>query len=113
MESSAKENAVKSDPIRKWRHYPNKHKHESSGMYSVDSLASPYCYAGAMICRPFGVHDLARFSIEMVPLMEATVNSYIMDWATIFSDKMANKILDYRKNMFVTTWVIPPFYMSA
>lgn len=36
-----------------------------------------------------------------------------MDWAAILSDKMANHILDYRRNRFVTTRVIPPFYMSA
>ena len=49
----------------------------------------------------------------MVPLIEAAVNSYIMDWANILSDKIASKILDYRKNRFVTTRIIPPFYMSA
>ena len=82
-------------------------------MYSVHSLASPYCYVGAMICRLFGVSESARFSIEMVPFMEAEINSYIMDWATILSDKMANQILDYRRNRYVTTRIIPPFYMSA
>lgn len=55
-------------------------------MYSVDFLASPYYYAGAMICSLFGVSNSIRFSIEMVPLMEAVVNSYIMDWETILSD---------------------------
>jgi len=109
----AKENAIELDHIRKWRNFPTKHKHESFVMYSVDSLSSPYCYVGAMMCRLFGVHDSARFSIEMVPLMETVINGYIMDWETILSDKMANQILDYRKNRFVITWVIPPFYMSA
>ncbi len=82
-------------------------------MYFIDSLASPYCYAGAMICRLFGVSYSARFSIEMEPLMEAAIHSYIMDWATILSNKMANQILYYRINRFVTTRIIPPFYMSA
>ena len=49
----------------------------------------------------------------MVPLIEAVVNSYIMDWATILSDKMARKILYYRKNRFLTIRIIPPFFMSA
>lgn len=79
----------------------------------MDSLASPYCYVGAMICRLFGASDSARFSIEMVPLMEATINSFIVDWATILSAKMANQILDYRRNRYVTTRIIAPFYMST
>lgn len=113
LEAFTKENDVESDPIKQWRHFPNKHKHESSGMYSVDSLASPYCYANTMICRLFGVSDSARFSIEMVPLMEAAINSYILDWETILSDKTVNQILDYRRNRFLTTRIIPRFYMSA
>lgn len=104
---------MESDPIKQWRHFPNKHKHESLGISSVGSLASPYCYASAMICRLFRVFDSARFSIEMVPLMEVAINSYIMDWPTILSDKMANQILDYRRNRFVTTRIKPPFYMRA
>ena len=49
LEAFAKDNAIKSDPIRQWRHFPTKHKHETLGMYSINSLASPYCYAGAMM----------------------------------------------------------------
>jgi len=113
LEAFAKENDVQSNPIRQWRHFPSKHKHASFGMYSIDSLASPFRYDGAMICRLFGVSDSARFSIEMVPLMEATIKSYIMDWETILSNKMANQILDYRRNRFVTTRTIPPFYTST
>ena len=113
LEAFTKENDVEFDPIKQWRHFPNKHKHESSGMYSMDSLASPYCYVGAMICRLFGAFESARFSIEMVPLIEATINSFIMDWATILSDKMANQILDYIRNRYVTTRIIPSFYMRA
>lgn len=113
LEAFTKENTIELDSIRQWRHFLNKHKHESSGMYIVDSLASPYYYAGAMVCRLFGVHDSAKFSIEMAPLMDVAVNSFIMDWATIMSYKMANQILDYRENRFMTTRVIPVFYMSA
>ena len=82
-------------------------------MYSVESLVSPYCYVAAMMCRLFGTFNSEKFSIEMVSLIEAIVNSYIMDWPTILFDKMARKILDYRRNRYVSTGVIPPFYMSA
>ena len=85
-----------SDPIRNWRKNPEKHRNEASGMYSVDSLLPPYCYAAAMMCRLFGNDNSARFSIQMVPLILAAVNSDIMDWAVILSDRMANRILDYR-----------------
>ena len=84
VEAFSKVNDMESDTIRQCRHYPNKHKHESLGMYSFDSLASPYYYVGAVICRLFRVSDFTRFSIETTPLMDVPVNLYIMDWATIF-----------------------------
>ena len=49
----------------------------------------------------------------MVPLMEATINSYVMDWVNILSDKLATAILDFRSNSRKTTRTIPPFYYSA
>ena len=49
----------------------------------------------------------------MVPLMEAVVNSYVMDWANILSDKLASAILKFRFNSRKTTRTIPPFYYSA
>ena len=79
----------------------------------MDSLASLYCYVFAMVCSLFGTPDSSRFSIEMVPLMEASINSFIMDWETILLDKIASQILEYRRNKFVTTKVMLPFYMSA
>ena len=82
-------------------------------MYYVDSLASPYCYVATMICRLLGSPNSSKFSIEMVPLIEAVVNSFVMDWATIMSEKMASQILDYRRNRYVTTIIVPLFYMSA
>lgn len=113
LEKFASENEIESEPIKDWRQNPNKHKHESSGKYSVDSLASPYCYAGIMMCRLWGLHDSANFTIEMVPLMEAAVNSIIMDWVTILSDKLAVAVRDFRSKTVVTERKIPPFYYSA
>lgn len=103
LEAFSKENDIEVDPIRQWRHFSTKHKHETSGMCSVDSLAFPYCYAGVMMCKLFRVHNSAKFSIDMVPLMEAAINGYIMDWANILSDIMATEILEYRRKRFVTS----------
>ena len=113
VEKFAAENEVPSEPIRDWRQNPAKHKHESSGKYSVDSLASPYCYAGIMMCRLWGLHDSANFDIEMILVMEAAVNSIIMDWATILSDKLTVAVQDFRAKSVVTERKIPPFYYSA
>ena len=113
LEKLANENQSESAPTKQWRHFPEKHKHESSGKYSVDSLASPYCYAGAMMCRMWGIHDSAKFTIEMVPLMEAIINSYVIDWENILSDKLATTILEFISNARKTTRNIPPFYYSA
>jgi len=41
LEKFAKENEAESAPIMQWRQNPEKHKHESSGKYSVESLSSP------------------------------------------------------------------------
>ena len=49
----------------------------------------------------------------MVPLMEAAINVYVMDWANILSDKLATTILEYRANAYQTTKTIRPFYYSA
>jgi len=113
LEKFSNENEVESEPIRDWRQNLAKHKHESSGKYSVASLASPYCYAGIMMCRLWGLHDYAVFSIEMVPLMEAAVNSVIMDWATILLDKLATAVMDFRNKTVITERKFPPFYYSA
>lgn len=82
-------------------------------MYYVDSLAYLYIYVAVVVCRLFRTLDSTRFSMEMLPLIEVAINSFIMDWKTILSDKMASQILDYRKDRFFTTRVVPPFYMSA
>ena len=51
LEKFRDENETESAPIWEWRQNPARHKHESLGKYSVDSLCSPYCYAGAMMCK--------------------------------------------------------------
>jgi len=113
LEKFSKENEIESEPIREWRQNPAKHKHESSGKYSIDSLCSPYCYAGIMMCRLWRLHDSTNFTIEMVLLMEAACNSEIMDWATILSDKLATAVLEFRNKTRITERLVPPFYYSA
>lgn len=65
------------------------------------------------MCRIWGLHDSSKFSIEMVPLMEAACNIEIMDWGNILSDKLATVILEFRNKSRVTNRFIPPFYFSA
>jgi len=84
LEKFRDENDIESEPIREWRQNPAKHKHGSSSKYSVDSLSSPYCYVGVMMCRIWGLHDSSNFTIEMVPLMEAACYSEIMDWGIYY-----------------------------
>ena len=50
----AKENELKSTPIKQWMINPNKHTNNEKGMYSTKSLASTYCYISAMMSRIFG-----------------------------------------------------------
>ena len=107
----ADSNKVQSEPIKEWRKNHEKHKNESSGMYSVDSLLPPYCYATAMMCRLFGNDNSSRFSIQMVHLILVAVNSEIMDWAVILSDRIANRILEYRQDK--TAGNTTPFFFCA
>ena len=105
--------SCKSNPIRKWRHNPNKHKHDDKGMYFVSSLASTYLYISAMMCRLFVPSNRNKFSIEWVPLMEVVSDSYIMDWGNILSSNITSQILCCRNNCIFTCRTVPPFFMSA
>lgn len=113
LEAFAKENNLESDPFRHWRHFRNKHKHESSGKYYVDSLASPYCYVGDMMCRLWGQHDSTKFTIDIVPLMEVAIQGYVMDWENILYDRIATEILEFRRKTYATSQNISRFYYSA
>ena len=54
-------------------------KKDKNGMYATGSLASPYCFAVAMLCRLFGKPDINKFSSEWLPLLDAATNATIMD----------------------------------
>ena len=64
-----------------------------------------------MMCRLFRNDNSARFSIQMVPLIHSTVNYEIMDWSVILSERIANRILEYRKDK--DTGNTTPFYFCA
>ena len=50
---------------------------------------------------------------EWLPLLNAAVNSTIVDWAKILSDTMTTAIFQYRSKRNVSQRVYPPFYLSA
>lgn len=82
-------------------------------MSPIASLDAPYSCVTAMMCRLFGHADKTKFYVEWVPLVDAIVNSFIMDWGTILSNNLTMQIWEYRQKRFVTTRTIPPFFMSA
>jgi len=65
------------------------------------------------MCKLWGQHDSAKFTIDMVSLMETVINGYVMDWANILSNRLATEILEYRRKAYTTSRIIPPFYYSA
>lgn len=69
LEQFASDNKVEPNPIRQWISYQNKHKHEKSGMYSLYSLTSPYCYVGTMMSRLFRYSNIVKFLFEWVLLL--------------------------------------------
>ena len=66
-----------------------------------------------MLCRLDGLPNNTKFSIEWVPLIDAYVNSHIMNWATILSDNLATTIFEYRQKRSTSTENLPPFYFNA
>lgn len=62
-----------------WKVLENKFKFDKMGMYHVASLANPYNYASAMLCKLYGLPNNDKFSIEWILLIDACVNSHIMN----------------------------------
>jgi len=101
VEKFATENEEPSKVIKQWRENLSKHNRGSLFIHA------------AMLCRLFGYANDTKFSVEWVPLIDAASNSTAMDWVTILSNNLACHIIEYRRNHYVTTRTIPPFYMSA
>lgn len=113
LKKIAEKNKLESQPIIQWRQDPSKHKHDSKGMYSLASLPSPLCYVAAIICILFDSLNTHKFTVEWVPLIQATSNYKIMDQATILSNNITSKILEYRQKHNVSERIVEIFYMRA
>ena len=81
--------------IQTCRILDNKFKYDKLGMYAITSLANPYNYAATMLYRLYGLPNNTKFSIEWIPLIDACVNSYIMNWPSILSNNLATTITEY------------------
>jgi len=90
-----------------------KFKYDKMSMYLVDSLENPYNYATSMLCRLYGLPNNTKFSIEWIPLINASVNSHIMNWHTILFDNPATAISEYCQKRSTSIGNLPPFYFSA
>jgi len=99
--------------IHGWRVLENKFKYDKMSMYLVASLENPYNYAASMLCRLYGLPNNTKFSVEWIPLINAPVNSHIMNWPTILSDNLGTAISEYRQKRSTSTENLPPFYFSA
>ena len=66
-----------------------------------------------MLCRLYGLPNDSKFSVEWIPLINASVNSHIMNWPTILSDNLGTAISDYHQKRSTSTENLPPFYFSA
>lgn len=113
MAKFAKQNEEPFKMIYGWRVLENEFKYDKMGMYPVASLVNPHNYASSMLCRLYGLLNNTKFSIEWVPLIDACVNSHIMNWATILSNNLATAISEYRQKRSTSIENLPPFYLSA
>lgn len=96
VEKFAKENEDLVESTKNWSAKEEPFKKYKHGMYSTGSLSSPYYFVATMLCRLFGRPDINKFSSELLPLLHSATNATIMDWAQIFSDKLASAIWNYR-----------------
>ena len=110
VEKFAKNNEDPFKTIQGWRKLDNKFKHEKSGMYPIASLANPYNFSAATLCRFYGLPDNTKFSINWLPLIDSYVNSHIMNWATILSKNIAKVINEYRQERASSSKPIPHFF---
>jgi len=109
----AKKNPDPFKLIQGWRVLENKFKYDESGMYAIASLENSYNYAAAMLCRLSGLPNNTKFSIEWIPLIDACVNSHIMNWHSILSENLATTITQYQEKKASFSDNLPPFYFSA
>ena len=82
-------------------------------MYSASSISPHHSFAMAMLCRLFDKPNSTKFSPEWLPLIDAAINTTIMNWAQILSENLARTIMEYRRKRSVTSRVYPQFFMSA
>ena len=113
LEKFAKENQDPMKVVKEWKVDQCKLKWDKLGMYPIAQLPSPHCFVAVMLCRFFSRLDTTKFSIEWVPLIDAVVNSSIMNWENILSNNLAKTIMEYTTNRAFSTRKIPPFYMST
>lgn len=90
-----------------------KFKYDKLGMYAIAFLENPYNYAAAMLCRLYGQPNNTKFSIEWIPLIDAFVNSYIMNRPSILSNNLTTSITKYRQTKDSSSDNLPPFYFCA
>lgn len=53
-----------------------------------------------MLSRLYAKPDTTRFSVDWVPLIDAIVNSLILNWANILSDNLARVMLPMHQMIF-------------
>lgn len=82
-------------------------------MYSTTSISPPYSIATTILCRLFGKLDNTNFSPEWILLIDAAVNTKIMNLAQILFDNLEKSILEYKRKRSPSLRVYPPFFMSA
>jgi len=108
MASFAKKNQNPLKLIQGWRVLDKKIKFDKSGMYSIASLAKPYNYASAMLCRLYGLPNNSKFSLEWILLIGAYVNSHIMNWSIILFNNLDTIITEYRQKIASFKENLPP-----
>ena len=99
--------------IKEWKEDQGKLKRDKLDTYPIAKIPSPYFYVEGMLCRLFSKPNTTRLSVNWVPLIDAIVNSLILNWENILSNSLAKHITKYRNKRSFSSREIPPFYMFA
>jgi len=98
------------DIIKTWWGHTKKFRADAHGMYSTVSLDAHMLYIAMMLCLMFGKKNHMHFSVEWVAIMNEVVEGYTFNWAKMFSDNLANEIVEYKSSK--SKGQLAPFYMS-
>jgi hypothetical protein len=110
-ETSQQENGLHSFVKGWWRDETRFRVDLTHGIYSTSSCTTHIMYVAMLLCRLFGLKDVAHFRVGWVPILDKIENGETFDWAKLLSDNLVRNITIFKARK--TKGEFASFYMSA